>query len=186
MASLARIVQTDPVRVVFSLPDKQYLAGARKIKGETSEPVGADALIRAELLLADNKIYEHTGVLDFVGNEMSMDTASVPVRYMFANPEEFLLANAYVTVLLSEANPKEALTIPSTALLSNAKGSYVYVLTPQQTVAVRPIVAGAELNGYVTVLSGLEVGEEVISGGVVNVRPDIPVTVIKSDVPAAQ
>jgi membrane fusion protein (multidrug efflux system) len=182
MTSLARIVQTDPVRVVFSLPDKQYLAGAREIKG-TQAP---DEIVRAELLLPDGTIYNHAGVIDFVGNEMSKDTASVPVRYTFANPEALLLANAYVTVLLSDAQPKEELTVPATALLSNSKGPYVYVLTPAQTVEMRPITIGLEANGYVAVLTGLEVGEEVISGGVVNVRPGAPVTVIKSDAAAAQ
>ncbi|MDO5461967.1 MAG: efflux RND transporter periplasmic adaptor subunit [bacterium] len=186
MASLARIVQTDPVRVVFSLPDKQLLENARKIKGSDKAVESADALIRAELLLADNTIYEHTGSIDFVGNEMSKDTASVPVRYTFANPNEYLVANAYVTVLLSNANPEEALTIPTTALLSNAKGSYVYVLTKEQIVAARPVTLGAEVDGYVVIASGLEEGEEVITQGVVNVRPGIPVTVIKTEQPAAQ
>lgn len=186
MASLARIVQTDPVRVVFSLPDKQLLENARKIKESDVKVDSADALIRAELLLADNTIYEHKGAIDFVGNEMSKETASVPVRYTFANPNEYLVANAYVTVLLSSAQPKEALAIPATALLSNAKGSYVYVLTKEQLVAPRPVTIGAEADGYVTIISGLAEGEEVITQGVVNVRPGIPVTVIKTQQPTAQ
>lgn len=186
MASLARIVQTDPVRVVFSLPDKQLLENARKIKESDEVVKSADALIRAELLLADDTIYEHPGTIDFVGNEMSKETASVPVRYTFANPNEYLVANAYVTVLLSNAQPEEALSIPTTALLSNAKGSYVYVITKDQIVATRPVTLGDEADGYVAILTGLEEGEEVITQGVVNVRPGIPVTVIKTEQPTAK
>ncbi len=179
MTSLARIVQMDPIRVVFSLTDKDYLDATRKLEaaGEGAHP---DEHIRAELMLADGSIYEHVGRVDFTSNEMSKETASVAVRYAFDNPGQVLLANAYVTVLLSNAKPEEVLTVPSTALLSNARGNYVYVVTGENMPEVRPVDVGKDMQGYTEIVEGLEPGEQVITEGVVNVRPGVPVTVVKT------
>ena len=164
MGTLARIVQMDPVRVVFSVPDREYL---RNKNIADSKGAGAEA-IRAQIRLADGTLYAHDGTPDFISNEMSMETASLPVRYAFANPDQQLLSNAYVTVLLSEAKPAEALTIPANAVLANATGDYVYVNEGGKA-ARRAIAIGARLEGMVEVKAGLQAGDEVITEGVVNV-----------------
>lgn len=180
MGSLARIVQTDPVRVVFSMPDKSLLKGRRLI-----EECGKIEAIRAQLRLADGAIYEHDGEADFVSNEMDSDTASLAMRYRFANPNQFLLSNAYVTVLLSEAEPQQVIAVPANAVLANATGDYVYLNV--NGVAVRRIVKLGEVqNGYVAVLEGLKEGEEVICEGVVNVSDGAQLNVVNPAVKQAQ
>lgn len=163
LGSLARIVQTDPVRVVFSVPDKEYLRGVR-----TVEETGKAEAIRAQIRLADGTLYAHDGKIDFLSNEMNADTASLPVRYSFANPDQMLLANAYVTVLLSEAEPRQALTVPAHAVLTNATGDYVYLVADGKATR-RNVTIGAQQEGSVAILKGLESGDEVVTEGVVNV-----------------
>ena len=180
MGSLARIVQTDPVRVVFSMPDKALLKGRRLI-----EKSGKVEAIRAQLRLADGAIYEHDGESDFVSNEMDSATASLAMRYRFANPNQFLLSNAYVTVLLSEAEPQQVIAVPANAVLANATGDYVYLNV--NGVAVRRIVKLGEVqNGYVAILEGLNEGEEVICEGVVNVSDGAQLNVVNPAVKLAQ
>ena len=65
LGTLARIVQMDPVRVVFSVPDRAYLQG-KTVAG--SQGLASDA-IRAQIRLADGSIYAHDGKADFIGNE---------------------------------------------------------------------------------------------------------------------
>ncbi len=162
MGTLARIVQIDPVRVVFSVPDKAYLQGARAI-----EKTGKVEAIRAQIKLADGSIYPYDGKADFISNEMNSATASLPVRYSFANPNQLLLANAYVTVLLSEAEPKEVLTVPTNAVMANAAGDYLYVIRDNKAER-RNVTVGNVQNGLVEILSGLEEGEHVVTEGAVN------------------
>ena len=164
MGSLARIVQTNPMRVVFSVPDKDFLRGARLMDTE-----GHVATIRAQLQLADGTIYDHDGTLDFTSNEMDSSTASLPVRYSFPNPDQLLLSNAYVSVLLSETEPKQTLAVPASAVLANATGDYVYTINDEGRAVRRIVSLGAHQSGFVEVLSGLQEGEEVVSDGVVNV-----------------
>ncbi len=164
MGTLARIVQTDPVRVVFSVPDKEYLRGARLL-----EKTGQGESIRAQIQLADGTIYAHDGKADFLSNEMNSATASLPVRYSFANPNQLLLANAYVTVLLSDSEPKQMLTVPTQAVLANAAGDYVYVINGNKAER-RNVKLGSTQNGMIEVLGGLEEGEEIVTEGAVNVN----------------
>lgn len=178
MGTLARIVQMDPVRVVFSVSDKSYLEGKKLAKA-----AGVEAGIRAQLKLADGTIYTHEGTPDFFNNEMDTATASLSIRYGFPNPDQDLLANAYVTVLLSARVPTLRLAIPSNAVLANATGDYVYVC--KEGKAERRIVKMGELQaGYVEILAGLEEGEEVVTEGAVNVSEGSILNVINPAVPA--
>ena len=172
MGSLARIVQTDPVRVVFSIPDKELLQGRRVI-----EEHGKIEAIRAQLRLADGSIYEHNGESDFVSNEIDSATATLAIRYRFANPNQFLVSNGYVTVLLSEAEPKEVIAVPTGAVLANATGDYVY-LNVNGTAVRRIVKLGEVQSGYIAILEGLNEGEEVITEGVVNVSDGAKLNVV--------
>lgn len=172
MGSLARIVQTDPVRVVFSIPDKELLQGRRVI-----EEHGKVEAIRAQLRLADGSIYEHDGESDFVSNEIDSATATLAIRYRFANPNQFLVSNGYVTVLLSEAEPKEIIAVPTGAVLANATGDYVY-LNVNGTAVRRIVKLGETQGGYIAILEGLSEGEEVITEGVVNVSDGAKLNVV--------
>ncbi|MGN0857341.1 MAG: efflux RND transporter periplasmic adaptor subunit [Candidatus Spyradenecus sp.] len=172
MGSLARIVQTDPVRVVFSIPDKELLQGRRVIEAH-----GKVEAIRAQLRLADGSIYEHNGESDFVSNEIDSATATLAIRYRFANPNQFLVSNGYVTVLLSEAEPKEIIAVPTGAVLANATGDYVY-LNVNGTAVRRIVKLGETQGGYIAILEGLSEGEEVITEGVVNVSDGAKLNVV--------
>ncbi|MGN0886191.1 MAG: efflux RND transporter periplasmic adaptor subunit [Candidatus Spyradenecus sp.] len=172
MGSLARIVQTDPVRVVFSIPDKELLQGRRVIEAE-----GKVEAIRAQLRLPDGSIYEHNGEADFVSNEIDSATATLAIRYRFANPKQFLVSNGYVTVLLSEAEPKAVIAVPTGAVLANATGDYVY-LNVNGTAVRRIVKLGETQGGYIAILEGLDEGEEVITEGVVNVSDGAKLNVV--------
>ncbi len=182
MGSLARIVQVDPMRVVFSVPDREYLKGMARFA--TSGKSVAET-IRAQLRLADGSIYEHEGMPDFVSNEMNAATASLAIRFAFANPNQKLLANAYVTMLLSEAHPQTAIAIPVAAVLANATGDYVYIVSDGRA-ARRNITMGEQQDGYVVILEGLAEGEEVITEGVVNVTDNSLLKIVNPAVTSAE
>ena len=180
MGTLARIVQTDPVRVVFSLPDKDFLRGQALVE-KGGQP---DKAIRAQIRLADGTLYSEVGKADFVSNEMNAATASIPVRYSFGNPKQLLIPNAYVTVLLSEAQPKRALTVPANAVLANATGDYVYI-NENGKAARRAVRLGARLENVVEVVDGLKEGDEVVVDGVVNVSEGAKLRIVNPSVPPA-
>ena len=80
-------------------------------------------------------------------------------------------------MLLSEAEPKEIIAVPTGAVLANATGDYVY-LNVNGTAVRRIVKLGETQGGYIAILEGLSEGEEVITEGVVNVSDGAKLNVV--------
>lgn len=91
---LTRILQIDPIRAVFSIPQADYLARKRleALKGKQRQ------LVR--ITLADGMQYEHTGIVDFENNSINMESATIFLGASIPNPNQLLLPNLSVTVTL--------------------------------------------------------------------------------------
>ena len=87
---LFSIVQTDPIRIVFAISDKDYLAENKQEKMFDKEKI--------RLVLADGSRYEHEGFFEYTDNAIDRKTNSIAVYAKFANPQKQLVDNAYVTV----------------------------------------------------------------------------------------
>jgi len=93
-----------------------------------------------KIRLPDGRIYEQTGKLDFVDNTVANNTDTMILRGVVPNPvlpnratdqrTRALVDGEFVTVILEDARPKEARTIPRTAVLTDQGGDYVYVVAP--------------------------------------------------------
>ena len=64
-----------------------------------------------------------------------------------------------------DVGTKRALTVPASAVLSRDNKSFVYVVTADNTVALRDVKTGERIGGYAEVLSGLGDGETVVVRG---------------------
>ncbi len=170
-AALARIIQTDPIRVVFSISDRDYLKG---MSGHVKDNM------RYRVMLPTGDFYEKLGTLDFVDNEMSESTASLPIRLRFDNPKQKLLSKGYVSVYIDEKAAAKVTTVPQTAILTNAKGSFVYVPTAEGGVTMRPVTLGVVQGMYVQV-SGVAAGEKVVTSGVSQINPTSKVEIVSAD-----
>ena len=88
--SLFSIIQTNPIRVVFSLTDTEYLN--LKEDGELFK----DSVIK--LILANGKTFANDGDFKYTDNHLNKNTNSLAVYAYFQNKNNELLPNAYVTV----------------------------------------------------------------------------------------
>ena len=86
------IIQTDPIRVVFSLTDKEYLT----IKND--DPPFKDTVIK--LKTADGSVYDYEGEFKYTDNKINRQTDSLAVYTYFKNDKGKLLPNAFVTIEL--------------------------------------------------------------------------------------
>jgi len=172
--ALARIVQTDPVRVTFPITDRAYLAW-----GRTAAVAGAkvgDAR-RLRLRLADGSVYGATGTWAFSDNEMSEETATITVRALFPNPAGQLVPKAYVTVLADEAEPRPVATVPFLAVAKSAGKAGLWFLDGD-TVRFREIGIGGSADGRVHVTAGAEPGERIVVQGVHKLGEGMKVRVV--------
>ena len=90
----------------------------------------------------------------------------------FANPthSRTLMPGQIVRLHLVGATYKDAILIPSSAVLHTAKELLVYVVDANGAVEARPIEAELQSDMYI-VSTGLKAGEVVISKGLSRIRP---------------
>jgi len=167
---LARIVQLNPIRVVYSVSETD-LAKIRPDptlpKGEQTGPCSPVPQIR----LSDGEMYPFEGRVDFVDNQVDPDTGTIAVRAVFKNPKGFLLPGQYVTVLVRCKEGRHLPVVPQSAVQVDRDGSYVFVVDDQNRVQVRRIDTGMAMGRDWIVNSGLKSGERVITQGVQKVTP---------------
>ncbi len=116
-SELLRIVQTNPIRVVFSISDKDYLD---EIKQPT---MFAGEKIRIKLV--DGSIYKWFGKFRYADNKIDRSTNAVAVYADFENPQRELIDNAYVTALVEKQY--RGIVLPKDLVSLQPDGNFVYV-----------------------------------------------------------
>jgi len=170
---LAKIVQRDPIRIVFSMTDRDFL-------DYKARAVGGDILNNsAAIVLPDGSDYKVRGQWEFIGNEMSADTASLPIWLNVANPDGLLIPNTYVTVKVDGSFTAKTPVVDIAAVTRNVQGAYVYTLTPSNTVEMCRVELGASDQAVFAVTKGLSAGARVITEGIQLVRPGMAVELKK-------
>jgi membrane fusion protein (multidrug efflux system) len=118
-----------------------------------------------------------TGAIANVDSRVDPNTRTVRVRAILPNADGMLRPGMLMTVDV-RSNPRQALAIPEIAILDQIDGAYVYRLAQReggQAVELVRIQTGQRAAGMAEVLSGLEVGDQVITEGLQSVRPGQPV-----------
>jgi RND family efflux transporter MFP subunit len=166
---LARIVQIDPIRVVYSISENDMAAIQMALKDaaqRTKNPV-----LVPRIRLSTGSTYQIAGQLDFVNNEVDAATGTIAVWAVFDNPDGLLLPGQYVTVLVTRSKPKLMPVVPQSAVLEDHEGRYVLVVEDQNRVNIRRIKSGPVVGTNWAIESGLTVGEIVIVEGTQKAQP---------------
>jgi len=133
------------------------------------------------------------GELSAINPDLDTASRSVRVRAKFQNADELLRAGMFVRVEVVLPDGKSVLVIPSTAILSAPFGDSVFVITPEVKAGKTNLVAqqkfihaGRNRGDFVTVESGLNAGERVVSAGVSKLRSGASVQENNEDTPKAK
>jgi RND family efflux transporter MFP subunit len=178
---LARIVQLDPIRVVYSISENDLDAINMALKD--ADRGKNHAMLMPRIKLAGGQILKTAGQVDFVDNTVDISTGTIAVWALFKNPEGILLPGQYVTILVARSEPKPMPVVPQAAVLEDHDGRYVLLVDDQNRVAVRRVKTGPVVGVNWAVESGLAVNERVIVEGVQKVRPGQIVKTAAADEP---
>lgn len=163
--NLARIVQTNPIRVAFSVSDKDMLNMRQLYKnGTDSSP------IKTELVLPNGTVLVNHLKSRFTDNEINTDTATIAVYTEYSNDSGLLIPGNYVDIRLGEAEDKLALLIPQASILQDEHGNYVMVVNENDTVEVKRVILGDTLDDKQIVIEGLSAQDRVIIQGLQKVK----------------
>ncbi|MEL6210450.1 MAG: efflux RND transporter periplasmic adaptor subunit, partial [Pseudomonadota bacterium] len=125
--TLVTLIRLDPIHADFSVTTAEMRDYAEQQMDRAT--VEADeAPPTVSLILANGATYGRLGIIDFVDAQVDAGTDSVRIRAVFDNPEGQLLDSELVRVVLSEATPRDQLTVPQRAVLRDIGGDYVFVV----------------------------------------------------------
>lgn len=173
--ALARIVQLDPIRVVYSISENEVTAIQASLNDAGKNQETASLVPRIKL--SNNTVLNIIGKIDFINNEIDPSTGTLMVRAIYDNHDHLLLPGQYVTVMISQSQPRLLPVAPQVAVLSNQQGHYVLMVDEQGKAIIRPIIIGPAIGTMWTIESGLKAGEQIIVGNIQKVRPGQPVQI---------
>jgi membrane fusion protein, multidrug efflux system len=114
---------------------------------------------------SDNTRQIATGTLYAISNQMATSTGTVTLRATFPNDDEALFPSEFVNVKMLVDALHQAVLVPTPAVLSGAPGDYVYLANTDHTVSVRKVTLGPSDGKNTAILSGLSVGDTVVTDG---------------------
>ncbi len=155
---LVVITQIDPMTVIFTVTEDDI----SKVTARLS--TGAVLPVTAYDRTNSNEIAQ--GTLGSVDNQVDTTTGTVKLRAVFDNRDGKLFPQQFVNAKLLVETMQDAVLVPTAAIQLGAPGSYVYVVNSDSTVSVRVIKPGPIDGEQAAVLSGLELGETVVTDGV--------------------
>jgi len=168
---LVTVLDLDPIHVIFSVGERDYLNYVEAKKAGTAED------FTPQIRLANNKLYEFPGKVDVIDNKVDPATGTINIRLTFPNPDRILVPGQYVSVLLTRATPEKRVVIPQSAVQENQAGPFVLIVNGEGRIEARPIKTGDRIETGVVVLEGLVEGETLVVEGIQKVRPGAEVNV---------
>ncbi|MGE8504583.1 MAG: MdtA/MuxA family multidrug efflux RND transporter periplasmic adaptor subunit [Pseudomonas sp.] len=167
---LVVITQTDPISVIFTIPEGDLPAVLKRVRNDVTLQV--EAWDRGERLkLAD-------GVLESLDNQIDTTTGTVKLKARFENAEQMLFPNQFVNVRLRVETREAATIIPSSSLQFGNRGTFVYVVDGENKVGIRLVNVAASNGEDTLVEEGVQPGERLVLEGSDRLRDGAEVEVI--------
>ena len=159
------INQVVPINVSFSVPESD-LAEVRQYQ--------ADGELRVGVQIPNGKSV--TGKLSFIDNTTDVTTGTIKLKAEFANGDKALWPGQFVNVVLTLTTQKNAVVAPATAVQNGPNGQYVFVVGPNNTVALRDVKIARTEGDDTVIASGLAPGDTVVTAGQLRLAPGTRIT----------
>src|SRR5690242_4674771 len=162
------ITQLQPISVLFSVAE-DYLPQIRE-QLRRGHRLFVDAFDRTQ----QNKL--SSGVLLTFDNEIDTATGTIKLKATFPNADSALFPNQFVNARLLLDTQRNVILAPNAAIQRNAQEAFVYVVKPDQTVAMTSVTPGTT-DGNVTAVEGLNTGDVVAVDGFDKLQNGVKVNV---------
>jgi len=156
------ITQVQPISVLFTVPEDELPAIAQRMQQGAILPTSAFDRAGAKKL-AD-------GQLETFDSQIDPSTGTIKLRAGFANEARLLYPNQFVNVALLVDEHKDVAIAPIAAIQRGLPGTFVYLVNPDSTVAVRKVTLGVTNGERIEILAGLNPGDRVVVDGADKLR----------------
>jgi membrane fusion protein (multidrug efflux system) len=167
---LTKVEQIDPIYVYFSQAVDELDLLKRAVANGLVE-LSAPGKAKIELLRSDGSSYGPPGTLDFSDMAVNAATGTVELRGIVPNPDHNLLPGMFVKVHATVGDLTHAWLVPQAAVQRDAKGAYAYVLGNDGKIAQKYLDTYTTQGSDWIVYGGLTDGDQIVTSGVMKVRP---------------
>ena len=168
---LASIAQIEPMTVIFSLPEN--------LLPEIMRRQGSGLVAEAWDRELKNKLA--VGRLLTTDNQIDPTTGTIKLKAEFANADHALFPNQFSNIRLLLGIRKDAIAVPSAAVLRGASGTFLYAVDADGVVKTVPVTTGAVDGDLIEVTGAIKAGDHVVTDGGDKLRDGAKVEVIAAD-----
>lgn len=154
---LTNLSDNSKMWVYYNVPEAEYLDYKAKLNNDTKPKVS--------LLMANNKMFDYTGIVETIEGEFNNETGNIAFRATFPNPKG-LLRHGETGNIQMEVPLKNAILIPQKATFEVLDKKYVYVVDKNNVIHSREIKIAAELPHIFAINEGLSVDDKILLEGI--------------------
>jgi RND family efflux transporter MFP subunit len=162
--AMVTITQIDPINV-------QFIVAENNIPLLMQNDI---ANLKVSVTVGNNLTQIYEGKVIVVDNQVDPAIGAVRVKAQIPNQKRTLLPGQFARIKLEANTLKDAIVIPSQAVVINPKGRFVYIVGQDDKVSLRPIKVTYEYQGNAAI-TGVEVGERIVLEGKQNLRPGVKI-----------
>jgi membrane fusion protein (multidrug efflux system) len=160
---ITTIQQLQPIRIDFSIPEK-YVQLINKTAEIEFSIEGSEEIFTAPIYAIDPAI--------------DPNTRSVKMRALFNNKKTEIFPGAFVKIMMPLETLDNGIMIPTEAVIPELKGQKVFI-SKNGVAFPQKIELGLRTDSTIQVLSGLKQGDTVITTGIMQLRPESPLKIVK-------
>jgi cobalt-zinc-cadmium efflux system membrane fusion protein len=161
--NLASVANNGGSTPAFSISDLStvWLVGNLREADAPHARIGQGVEVRVPAL--PGRVF--TAKVDYVGRSVDPATRRVTVRAEIPNPDGALLPQMFADFSLITGAAATAVGVPAEGVVYEGDQARVWVVRPDNLLALRQIKTGETVDGMVEVVSGLSPGERVVTSG---------------------
>jgi membrane fusion protein (multidrug efflux system) len=158
---IAKLVNSHEVKITFSIPEKY--ASQMKLGSVISFTIAGNS-------------QRFTAKIYAIEPEIAVDTRTLTMRAVADNSQGKLLPGTFASVELPLDEIKNAVVIPTEAVVPIQDGKKVFVASHGKAKEVM-VKTATRTDADILVLSGLKAGDTVLTSGVMSLKKDAPIKV---------
>jgi RND family efflux transporter MFP subunit len=162
--ALTTIVSIDPLYCYLNVPESAALRYQELALKENKGTV-AGANVACSLQLENETNFPHQGVIDFVDNQVDVNTGTQQIRCVFGNPTTIMTPGLFALTRVPASGRYQALLIPDAAVNTDQDERYLLIVGSNDVVQQRPVKLGTLFGTLRSITDGLKPGERVIVNG---------------------
>lgn len=161
---IAKLTKISPLKIDFSIPESYAMDVAE----------GTPIVFRLET--SDGLLLDYKAKVYAVESKVDESTRTLKVRALYPNDDEAILPGRYTSVEISRREIKDALVIPSEALIPEMGKNIVYLYKNGIAEPVE-VNTGLRTESSVQALKGVNPGDTLITTGVMQLRTGMKVSI---------